>query len=84
MPAVLVTGAARMYLPLQTHRTSSLMHSNIGGLGYTFLTHYAAQPDTNVFGLVRGNPKDTEARLAKDGVKNVTILKADVTDTKAL
>ena len=36
-----------------------------------------------MFGLVR-NTEVTESRLAKDGIKNVTLLQADVTDSQAL
>ena len=36
-----------------------------------------------MFGIVR-NIEATEARLAKDGVKNVTLLQADITDSAAL
>lgn len=62
---------------------SQLTSPDAGGLGYAFITYYAAKPDTKVFGLVR-KPQDTEARLAKDGIKNVTLLKADITDFNAL
>lgn len=53
------------------------------GLGYGFVTHLATIPGNTVIGIVRNKP-NTEERLAKDGVKNVTILAADITDVKAL
>lgn len=53
------------------------------GLGYGWITHLAAQSSNTVFALVRNKPA-TEARLAKDGVKNVTVLTGDVTDFPAL
>ncbi|KAK3711233.1 hypothetical protein LTR37_009827 [Vermiconidia calcicola] len=53
------------------------------GIGYAFLTHYAAQPDTKVFGIVR-NKEAAESKLANDGITNVTLVEADITDFKAL
>ena len=57
--------------------------SNSRGLGYSFIEYYAAQPNTTVIGIVR-NKEAAEARVAKSGFKNVTILKADITDGPAL
>ncbi|KAK5127942.1 hypothetical protein LTR85_005059 [Meristemomyces frigidus] len=53
------------------------------GLGYAFVTHLASIPGNTVIGIAR-NKSATEERLAKDGIKNVTILAADITDFKAL
>lgn len=53
------------------------------GLGYAFITNLAAVPGNTVIGLVR-NKAGTEERLAKDGIKNVTIFQADITDQAAL
>ena len=53
------------------------------GLGYAFITYFASLPDTTVVGLAR-NKEATEARLAEDGIKNITILKADVTNIAEL
>ncbi|KAI5357044.1 Putative short-chain dehydrogenase/reductase SDR, NAD(P)-binding domain superfamily [Septoria linicola] len=53
------------------------------GLGYAWITHLASNPTNTVFGLVR-NKTATEEALAKDGIKNVHVLSADVTDHKAL
>lgn len=52
-------------------------------MGYSFVQFFASQPDTTVVGIAR-NTKATAARLEKDGVKNVTLLSADITDYKAL
>ncbi|KAK5174545.1 uncharacterized protein LTR77_001626 [Saxophila tyrrhenica] len=54
------------------------------GLGYQFLQYFAAKPDYQVFGLVRRNKADTDAKLSKDGITNVTIIEADITDAPAL
>jgi NAD(P)-dependent dehydrogenase (short-subunit alcohol dehydrogenase family) len=53
------------------------------GLGYAFVKHLAAIEGNTVIGIARNKPA-TEERFAKDGVKNVTILAADITDVKAL
>jgi len=53
------------------------------GLGYAFVTHLASIEGNTVIGLAR-NTSMAEERLAKDGVKNVQVLAADITDVKAL
>ncbi|KAK3656521.1 hypothetical protein LTR56_002868 [Elasticomyces elasticus] len=53
------------------------------GLGYAFITHLAAIPGNTVLGLAR-KKQALEERLAKDGIKNVHVLAADITDVKAL
>ncbi|KAF2219980.1 hypothetical protein BDZ85DRAFT_267912 [Elsinoe ampelina] len=53
------------------------------GLGYAFTQFYASQPDNTVLALVR-NKSATEARLAKDGITNVHVLSADITDASAV
>ncbi|KAK3065773.1 hypothetical protein LTR53_018052 [Teratosphaeriaceae sp. CCFEE 6253] len=53
------------------------------GLGYAFVTHLAAIEGNTVVALVRNKPA-TEQRLAKDGVKNVHVVAADITDAKAV
>ncbi|KAK5694995.1 hypothetical protein LTR17_024708 [Elasticomyces elasticus] len=53
------------------------------GLGYAFVTHLAAIPGNIVLGLAR-KKQALEERLAKDGIKNVHVLAADITDVKAL
>lgn len=54
-----------------------------GGLGYAFVTHFAALQDYTVLGLAR-NKEATNAKLQKDCIGNVTILEADITDSEAL
>jgi len=53
------------------------------GLGYAFVKHLASVEGNTVIGLARKKPA-AEERLAKDGIKNVRILEADITDVKAL
>lgn len=53
------------------------------GLGYAFVTHLASISGNTVIGLVR-NVSATEERLHKDGVHNVHVLAADITDVAAL
>lgn len=49
---------------------------------YEFIRKFAKDQSNIVIGLVR-NKAATEERLAKDGIKNVTIIEADVTDFAA-
>ncbi|KAF2235985.1 NAD(P)-binding protein [Viridothelium virens] len=53
------------------------------GLGYAFIVHLASIPGNTVIGLVR-NAESTRSRLVADGVNNITILQADITDRTAL
>jgi NAD(P)-dependent dehydrogenase (short-subunit alcohol dehydrogenase family) len=53
------------------------------GLGYAFVRHLAAVPGNTVIGLVR-NKGPTLTRLEKDGITNVSIVQADITDRDAL
>lgn len=53
------------------------------GLGYAFARHLAAIPGNTVIGMVR-NKDTTLARLEKDGITNVSIVQADITDRDAL
>lgn len=53
------------------------------GLGYAWVTHLASKPDNTVIAIVRNKPA-TEDRLAKDGMTNIHVLSADVTDIAAL
>ncbi|TKA63842.1 hypothetical protein B0A55_12257 [Friedmanniomyces simplex] len=53
------------------------------GIRYAFITHLASIPGNTVIGLVRDKAA-TEARLAKDGIKNVHVFAADITDSKAV
>lgn len=52
------------------------------GIGYAFISKIAEDQSNIVIGLVR-NKAATEERLAKDGIKNVTIIEADITDFAA-
>lgn len=53
------------------------------GLGYAFVRHLAAITGNTVIGMVR-NKDATLARLEKDGITNVSIVQADITDRDAL
>ena len=53
------------------------------GLGYVFITHLASIEGNTVIAIAR-KKTETEERLAKDGIKNVKVFAADVTDVKAL
>ena len=53
------------------------------GLGYAFARNLAAVPGNTVIGMVR-NKEATLARLEEDGITNVAIVEADITDQKAL
>jgi NAD(P)-dependent dehydrogenase (short-subunit alcohol dehydrogenase family) len=53
------------------------------GLGYAFMRHLAAIPGNTVIGMVR-NKEATLARLEKDGITNISIVQADITDRSAL
>ena len=53
------------------------------GLGYAFVKHLAAIEGNTVIGIAR-KKQEAEERLAKDNIKNVHILAADITDVKAI
>lgn len=53
------------------------------GLGYAFVRHLAAIPGNTVIGMAR-NKEATLARLEKDGITNVSIVQADITNRSAL
>ncbi|KAK4546574.1 hypothetical protein LTR36_001791 [Oleoguttula mirabilis] len=63
--------------------TSYVVTGASRGLGYTFITHLASIPGNTVIGIAR-DKSAIEERLAKDGITNVTILAADITDFQAL
>jgi NAD(P)-dependent dehydrogenase (short-subunit alcohol dehydrogenase family) len=52
------------------------------GLGYEFIRQIAKDQSNVVIGLVR-NKAATDERLATDGISNVTIIEADITDLDA-
>ncbi|KAF3071499.1 hypothetical protein CFAM422_006088 [Trichoderma lentiforme] len=53
------------------------------GLGYEWLRHLSRDSENIIVGLVR-NPDAVEAKLASDSIRNVNIIKADLTDHKSL
>ncbi|SPO07104.1 related to protoporphyrinogen oxidase [Cephalotrichum gorgonifer] len=53
------------------------------GLGYGFVKVLAANPSNTVIGIAR-NRKSTEERLAADGITNVHVLAADITEEGAM
>ncbi|KAF2763856.1 NAD(P)-binding protein [Teratosphaeria nubilosa] len=53
------------------------------GIGYAFAKHLASIEGNTIIGLVR-NQAATEARLRSDGITNVHLVVADITDFKAL
>jgi len=53
------------------------------GLGYAFVKYYTAQADTKVFALVR-NVEATQAKYEKEGLTNVSIVHADMSDYKSI
>lgn len=53
------------------------------GLGYAFVIHLASIEGNTVIGIARNKPA-TDEQLAKDGVKNVTIVAADINDPDSL
>lgn len=53
------------------------------GLGYEFIRQFSLDPTNQVFGLVRNKPA-TDKKVAEDGIKNVTIIEADIIDRRSL
>ncbi|KFY37273.1 hypothetical protein V494_04854 [Pseudogymnoascus sp. VKM F-4513 (FW-928)] len=53
------------------------------GLGYAFIKQLASDPANTVVGIVR-DVAATEKKLTEDGIKNVKVYKADITDLPAL
>lgn len=52
------------------------------GLGYEFIRQLSQDPSNIVVGLVR-NKADTDAKVAKEGLKNVHIIEADINSLPA-
>jgi hypothetical protein len=52
-------------------------------LQYEFLRQLSTNPANVVVGLVR-NKSNTDKKVAEDGLKNVTVLEADILDLPAL
>ncbi|KAF2215525.1 hypothetical protein CERZMDRAFT_36021 [Cercospora zeae-maydis SCOH1-5] len=53
------------------------------GLGYAWISRLAADPSNTVFALVR-TKSATEHKLTKDGIQNVHVLSADITNHDSL
>lgn len=53
------------------------------GLGYEFIRQFSLDSSNQVFGLVRNKPA-TDKKIAEDGLKNITIIEADINDRKSL
>ena len=53
------------------------------GLGYEFIRQFSLDPTNQVFGLVRNKPA-TDKKIAEDGLKNITIIEADIIDRRSL
>jgi NAD(P)-dependent dehydrogenase (short-subunit alcohol dehydrogenase family) len=53
------------------------------GLGYGFLQSLSRDPSNTIIGLVR-NISATRAKLSADGLTNVHLVEADITDSAAL
>ncbi|KAH0841660.1 hypothetical protein AYO21_01106 [Fonsecaea monophora] len=53
------------------------------GIGYGFIQYLSRNPDNIVVGLVRDKVA-TDKKVQQDGLKNVTILQADITDRQSL
>jgi NAD(P)-dependent dehydrogenase (short-subunit alcohol dehydrogenase family) len=53
------------------------------GLGYEFIRQFSFDPTNQVFGLVRNKPA-TDKKIAEDGLKNITIIEADIIDRRSL
>lgn len=81
MPSYLVTGAGRgLGVRLPTTPQSLLINVT---KQYGFIKSLASNSDNTVLGLVR-NKKATQDRLAADGITNVHLIEADITDEPAL
>jgi NAD(P)-dependent dehydrogenase (short-subunit alcohol dehydrogenase family) len=57
-------------------------HNQANNDQYEFITQLSQDESNIVIGLVR-NKATTDERLAKDGIKNVTIIEADITSFAA-
>jgi short-subunit dehydrogenase len=80
MPSYVVTGASRGLGVCHTH--FPLVGSHANKTQYEFIRQLSKDQSNIVVGLVR-NKVATDERLAKDSIKNVTILEADITDFAA-
>lgn len=81
MPSYVVTGASKGLGVYFTLPYQYRIHINI--TQYAFVKQLALDPANTVVGIVR-DIAATEKKLAKDGIKNVKVYKADITDLAAL
>jgi NAD(P)-dependent dehydrogenase (short-subunit alcohol dehydrogenase family) len=72
-----------LIFPTKSNMPSYLITGASRGLGYAFVRHLAAIPGNTVIGMAR-NKDATLARLEKDGITNVSVVQADITDREAL
>lgn len=79
MPSYVVTGASR---GIGARLPRLLSQTVLTKTQYEFIRKLAKDQSNTVIGLVR-NKAATEERLAKDSIKNVTIIEADITDFAA-
>lgn len=76
-----MTGASKGLGVYPTLSYLCMIHTNI--TQYAFVKQLASDPANTVVGIVR-DIAATEQKLKKDGIKNVKIYKADITDLPAL
>jgi hypothetical protein len=69
---------SRPLLRIRRHKYRLIISSQ-----YEFLRQLSTNPANIVVGLVR-NKSNTDKKVAEDGLKNVTILEADILDLPAL
>lgn len=81
MPSYVVTGASKGLGVYSTSPYLCMIHTNT--TQYAFVKQLASDPANTVMGIVR-DIAATEQKLKKDGIKNVKIYKADITDLPAL
>ena len=79
MPSYVVTGASR---GIGARLPRLLSQTVLTKTQYEFIRKLAKDQSNTVIGLVR-NKAATEERLAKDSIKNVAIIEADITDFAA-
>lgn len=81
MPSYVVTGASKGLGVYYTLPYLCKIHTNI--TQYAFVKQLASDPANTVIGIVR-DIAATEKKLIEDGIKNVKVYKADITDLPAL
>lgn len=81
MPSYVVTGASKGLIVHSTLPYLCKIHANI--TQYAFVKQLASDPANTVVGIVR-DIAETEQKLKKDGIRNVKVYKADITDLPTL